>query len=89
VELFPGFQDDCWFSTGHFADVMMGFGHDAEASSCFAFYSAQCSFVYRTFKKLKSVYIVSRRIIPSVELRYKTDYQNPLLLKMEFDKGMH
>jgi hypothetical protein len=38
VELFPGFQDDCWFSTGHFVDVMMGFGHDAEASSCYAFY---------------------------------------------------
>jgi hypothetical protein len=37
VELLPGFQDDCWFSTGHFADVMMGFGHDAEASSCRAF----------------------------------------------------
>jgi hypothetical protein len=33
VGLFPGFQDECWFSTGHFADVMMGFGHDAEASS--------------------------------------------------------
>jgi hypothetical protein len=48
VELFPGFQDDCWFSTGHFADVMMGFGHDAEASTCYAFYGAQCSFVYRT-----------------------------------------
>jgi hypothetical protein len=29
VELFLGFQDDCWFSTGHFADVMTGFGHDA------------------------------------------------------------
>jgi hypothetical protein len=32
VELFPGFQDDCWFSTGHFAGVVMGFGHDVEAS---------------------------------------------------------
>jgi hypothetical protein len=38
VGLFPAFLDDCWFSTGHFADVMMGFGRDAEASSCHAFY---------------------------------------------------
>jgi hypothetical protein len=52
VELFPGFQDDCWFSTGLFADVMVGFGHDAEASSCHAFYGAQCSFVYCTGKSL-------------------------------------
>jgi hypothetical protein len=52
VELFTGFQDDCWFSTGHFADVMMGFGHDAEASSCHAFYGVQCSFVYRTGESL-------------------------------------
>jgi hypothetical protein len=48
VELFPGFQDDCCFRTGLFAAVMVGFGHDAEASSCHAFYGAQCSFVYRT-----------------------------------------
>jgi hypothetical protein len=52
VELFPGFQDDFWFSTGHFADIIMGFGHDAEASSCHAFYGAQCSFVYRTGESL-------------------------------------
>jgi hypothetical protein len=52
VELLPGFQDDCWFSTGHFADVMMGFGHDAEASSYHAFYGAQCSFLYRTSESL-------------------------------------
>jgi hypothetical protein len=52
VELFLGFQDDCWFSTGHFADVMMGFGHDAEASSCHAFCGAQCSFVYCTGESL-------------------------------------
>jgi hypothetical protein len=25
----------------------------------------------------------------NVELRYKTDYQNPLMLKAEFDKGMY
>jgi hypothetical protein len=34
---------NCWFSTGHFSDVVKGFGHDAEASSCHAFYGAQCS----------------------------------------------
>jgi hypothetical protein len=56
VELFPGFQNDCWFSTGHFADVMMGFGHDAEASLCHAFYGAKCSFVYRTGGSLTRVY---------------------------------
>ena len=27
--------------------------------------------------------------INNVELRFKTDYQNPLMLKAEFDKGMH
>jgi hypothetical protein len=52
VELFPGFQDDCWFSTGHFVDAMMGFGHDVEASSCHAFYGVQFSFVYRTGESL-------------------------------------
>jgi hypothetical protein len=52
MELFPGFQDDCWFSTGHFAVVMMGFGHDAEASSCYAFDGAQCSFVCVTGESL-------------------------------------
>jgi hypothetical protein len=41
-----------WFSTGHIAGVMMGFGHDAEASSCHAFYGAQCCFVYRTGESL-------------------------------------
>jgi hypothetical protein len=31
---------------------MMGFGHDVETSSCYAFYGAQCSFVYRTGESL-------------------------------------
>jgi hypothetical protein len=27
---------------------MVGSGHEAEANSCYAFYGAQCSFVYVT-----------------------------------------
>jgi hypothetical protein len=74
VDFFPGFQDDCWFSTGHFAVVMMGFGHDAEASSCFAFYGAQCSFVYVTG---------SRLLIPSVmkKLLSSANYNGNIVLK--------
>jgi hypothetical protein len=45
--IIPRFPNDWRFSTGHFVDIMMGFGHDAEASSCHAFYGTQCSFVYR------------------------------------------
>jgi hypothetical protein len=71
VELFPGFQDDFWFSTGHFADVMMGFGHDAEASSCHAFYCAQCSFVYRMeINFLTRYYHVIKHVFFSVEFMF-------------------
>jgi hypothetical protein len=52
VELLPGFQDDCWFSTGHFADVMMGFGHDAEASTNLALIVCECNPFERKMYKL-------------------------------------
>jgi hypothetical protein len=75
VELFPGFQDDCWFSTGHFADVMMGFGHDAEASLCHAFFMVRS--VLLCFVR------ASRLLSPSatIKLLSSASYNGNIVLK--------
>jgi hypothetical protein len=72
VELFPGIQDDCWFSTGLFADVMMGFGHDAEASSCHAFYGV-----------LLCIVQASHLLSPSVMIKLlsSANYKGNIVLK--------